>query len=243
MSLVDVKDLAIKDANYNSIVGRLEGLMRSLYKTKKGEVQFQMFEPYPYEVVGDMFEIVQENFKAAIISHVRESGKVDTEQAKILNLAFNLSYLETSRVAKTFFDFMQSRIYVLLTQNGFLEKIKYTEANKDNEFLLMLATGDEDDVYRVAPEYNSYEKIVKFFESEVPCNVKGVETTKPVAAQLADIISQMTNVSIASMKSRIKQTVFQERLDRMSDFNMRSSLIEMLHVYQKLKEEEIQKAA
>ncbi|WP_449102024.1 hypothetical protein [Pseudomonas extremaustralis] len=243
MSLVDVKDLVIKNDNYVSIVTKLETLMRSLYKTHKGEIQLETYEAYPYEIVGDMFEVVKENFKAAIISYVQEGGKVEAEQAKILNLAFHLSYQETSRVSKTFFDFIQSRIYFVLAHNGLLEKVKYADTIKENEIAQWLATGEEDDVYKISSHYNSYEKIVKFFESEVPYLLKGEETTKPVAILIADLIAQMNNVAIASMKSRIRQTAFQQRLDRLNDFNMRSSLIEALHVYQQFKEEEKKKAA
>lgn len=247
MSLVDVKELVVKDENYKSIVSQLESIMLSLYKTHKGEIQPELFDAYPYEVVGDLYDVVKKNFKSAIVAHVKESGKADAEMQKILSLAFHLSFHETSRVAKTFYDFIQSRIYVLLAQNGFLEKITYEEANKDNELALLLSTGEEDDIYRVSPKYNSYEKIVEFFASEIPYTQRSadgvVETTKPIALHIADIIAQMNNVAIASMKSRIRQKVFQERLDRMNDFNMKSSLIELLHVYQEFKEEEKKKAA
>lgn len=226
--VIDIKQFISGDIKNRHPKDVLENVMLTMYKGRNGDILVNGYEPYPVEVVLDIFEILKDNFIASIQKTANSLSTDKDEVDRILKLSFALSYDENFKVATTFMDFLKRSVYNTFLSKGLFTKVSYAEYYKDDIMRMYHYTGEEPDVIVFADEFKTQNDIATFFESEKSINKGSQVIFVGCAADLADLFFKINQMVIGNMKSRINNQKFKDRLKALKDFDHKPSLLSFL---------------
>jgi hypothetical protein len=223
--VIEIKQFINGDAKQRHPKDVLENVMLTMYKDKNGEILISGFEPYPIEVVLNVFDVLRDNLIASI-----------------LKLSFALSYDENFKNATTFIDFLKKSVFNTFISKGLFTRVPYGEYYKDDITKMFYYNGSEPDVIIFDEKYKTQNDIATFFESEKSVNKGSGVIFVGCAADLADLFFKVNQMVIGNLKSRIHNQKFKDRLKAMREFDHKPSLLAFLAKYIKVKEKQ-EKAA
>lgn len=230
MSVVDSKHLE-RHGDQPHSSKNIEDALLSLYKHNNGNVHLEMFDPYPVEIVLGVYKKLQDNFRYSINKASKKMSDNPAEIKKILRLAFDLDFNEGNPHSKTFFYYLNQRVYLAFKQHGLFEKVAYESLYEDDYMAMFLLTGTEEDEFVMDEKYRTYASVVGFFETEIAEQKNGKVVHKTVAATIASQLVDITNMTAANMKARMQQVKFKERLNRLDDYDLKADLTAFLEAY------------
>ena len=233
--VIDIKQFISGDIKNRHPKDVLENVMLTMYKDRKGEILITGFEPYPVEVVLDIFDILRDNFIASIEKTAKSISADKEEVERILKLSFALSYDENFKNATTFMDFLKKSVYNTLLSKGLFKRVPYAEYYKDDVMKMYHYTGEEPDVIVFADEYKTQNDIATFFESENSINKGSQVIFVGCAADLADLFFKINQMVVGNMKARINNQKFKDRLKALREFDHKPSLLAFLSRFIELK--------
>jgi hypothetical protein len=240
--VIEIKQFINGDAKQRHPKDVLENVMLTMYKDKNGEILISGFEPYPIEVVLNVFDVLRDNLIASIQKTANSLSGDKAEVERILKLSFALSYDENFKNATTFIDFLKKSVFNTFISKGLFTRVPYGEYYKDDITKMFYYNGSEPDVIIFDEKYKTQNDIATFFESEKSVNKGSGVIFVGCAADLADLFFKVNQMVIGNLKSRIHNQKFKDRLKAMREFDHKPSLLAFLAKYIKVKEKQ-EKAA
>lgn len=209
----------------------IETALLTLYKHSNGKTHHEVFDPTPVEIVMRVSGKLEENFKFIVKKFANKMTDKPSDVKNIMRLAFALEFSEGNKYSQDFFGYLSKRIYLVFKQYGLFDEVEFQTLNADDHMAMYLATGTEENVFVMGLKYDSYESVVTFFQDELSESRNGKIVYKPVANAIASLLVNITSMAAANMKSRMQQKKFEERLERLKEFDMKDSLLEFLEAY------------